>query len=81
MAIKRKWDYDWKSYQNKGEFNLSDEQIKLLHSVCENNITILTHDAELKVRMSLLTNENKTANYTKQIFDIKLTKYATAVQN
>lgn len=47
----------------------------------ENNITILTHDAELKVRMSLLTNENKTANHTKQIFDIKLTKYATAAQN
>lgn len=47
----------------------------------ENNITILTHDAELKVRMSLLTNENKTANHTKQIFDIKLTKYATTVQN
>jgi len=45
LKINNKYDYDWISYQNKGEFSLSDEQIELLHSVCENNITILSGGA------------------------------------
>lgn len=45
LSVNRKWNFDWKQYQNKGEFNLSDEQIELLHSVCENNVVILTGGA------------------------------------
>ena len=45
LSINKKWDFDWKSYQNKGEFNLSDEQIELLHAVCDNNVVILTGGA------------------------------------
>lgn len=45
LSINRKWNFDWKQYQNKGKFNLSDEQIELLHSICENNVVILTGGA------------------------------------
>lgn len=45
LSVNRKWNFDWKQYQNKGEYNLSDEQIELLHYVCENNIIILTGGA------------------------------------
>lgn len=45
LSINKKWDFDWKSYQNKGDVSLSDEQIELLHSVCENNVVILTGGA------------------------------------
>ena len=45
LSIDKKWDFDWKSYQNKGEFSLSDEQIELLHAVCDNNVVILTGGA------------------------------------
>lgn len=45
LSINRVWDFDWKQYQTKGEYDLSDEQIELLHAVCENNIVILTGGA------------------------------------
>lgn len=45
LSVSRVWDFDWKQYQNKGEYDLSDEQIELLHAVCENNIVILTGGA------------------------------------
>lgn len=66
LFINKKWDYDWKSYQNKGEFALSDEQIELLHSVCENNVVILTggagmgKSASTKMLIQMLEDNNKT---------------------
>ena len=45
LSVNRVWDFDWKQYQTKGEYDLSDEQIELLHAVCENNIVILTGGA------------------------------------
>lgn len=35
------WNYDIDKYRNVGEFELSDEQIKILDVVCKNNISIL----------------------------------------
>ena len=35
------WDYDVERYRKVGEFELSDEQIKILDVVCKNNIAIL----------------------------------------
>ena len=35
------WDYDVEKYRKVGEFELSDEQIKILDVVCKNNIAIL----------------------------------------
>ena len=35
------WDYDVEQYRKVGEFELSDEQIKILDVVCKNNISIL----------------------------------------
>lgn len=66
LSVNRKWDYDWKQYQNKGEFNLSDEQIELLHSVCENNVVILTggagmgKSASTKMLIQMLEDNDKT---------------------
>lgn len=37
----RIWDFDWKSYQNAGEYPLTDEQIRALECICNNNIMIL----------------------------------------
>lgn len=65
LSIDKKWDYDWKQYQNKGEFNLSDEQIELLHSVCENNVVILTggagmgKSASTKMLIQMLEDNHK----------------------
>ena len=36
-----KWDIDWKQYKNTNGFELTDEQLELLHLVCDNNIAIL----------------------------------------
>lgn len=66
LSINRKWDFDWKQYQNKGEFNLSDEQIELLHSICENNVVILTggagmgKSASTEMLIKMLEDNNKT---------------------
>lgn len=66
LSISRKWDYDWKQYQNKGEYNLSDEQIELLHSVCDNNVVILTggagmgKSASTKMLIQMLDDNDKT---------------------
>lgn len=65
LSVNRKWSYDWKQYQNKGEYNLSDEQIELLHSVCENNVVILTggagmgKSASTKMLIQMLSDNNK----------------------
>ena len=66
LSINRKWDYDWKQYQDKGEYNLSDEQIELLHSVCDNNVVILTggagmgKSASTKMLIQMLDDNDKT---------------------
>lgn len=66
LSVNKKWDFDWKSYQNKGEFNLSDEQIELLHAVCDNNVVILTggagmgKSASTKMLIEMLNDNNKT---------------------
>lgn len=66
LSVNKKWDYNWKQYQNKGEFNLSDEQIELLHSVCENNVVILTggagmgKSASTKMLIQMLDDNDKT---------------------
>lgn len=66
LSANKKWDYDWKQYQNKGDYNLSDEQIELLHSVCENNIVILTGGAGMgksfstKMLIQMLEDNDKT---------------------
>lgn len=36
-----KWDVDWKQYKNSNGFELTDEQLELLHLVCDNNMVIL----------------------------------------
>lgn len=41
LKINNKWDINYRSYQNKGEFPLSDEQVKALELVCNNQISIL----------------------------------------
>lgn len=38
---KNVWDFDIEKYREVGEFELSDEQIKILDVVCKNNIAIL----------------------------------------
>lgn len=39
--INNTWDYDIEKYRAVGNFELSDEQIKILDVVCKNNIAIL----------------------------------------
>ena len=41
QTIKYNWDINWKEYQNKGEYPLTDEQIKTLELVCNNQVSIL----------------------------------------
>lgn len=41
LKYPRKYDIDWKKYQSKGEYPLTDEQLEALHIICENNIMIL----------------------------------------
>lgn len=66
LSINRKWNFDWKQYQNKGKFNLSNEQIELLHSICENNVVILTggagmgKSASTGMLIEMLEDNNKT---------------------
>ena len=42
LSVNKKWDFDWKKYQIGDGYNLSDEQIELLHYVCEYNVVILS---------------------------------------
>lgn len=37
----RIWNFDWKSYQEVGEYSLTNEQLNALRCICENNIMIL----------------------------------------
>jgi exodeoxyribonuclease V alpha subunit len=40
-----KWDYDYKQYQNSGEYPLTDDQINALKLLCNHNISILNGSA------------------------------------
>lgn len=59
------WDYDVEKYRKVGEFELSDEQIKILDVVCKNNISILNGFAgsgktySTKGLIKLLKDNNK----------------------
>lgn len=41
LTRNNKWTINWESYRNKGEFPLSDEQLKSLELICNKNIAIL----------------------------------------
>ncbi len=41
LQINTKWGYDYKQYQNSGDYPLTDEQTNALKYVCEYNISIL----------------------------------------
>ena len=41
LKINSKWNIDWESYRNKGEYPLSDDQLKALELVCNNQIAML----------------------------------------
>lgn len=60
------WNIDWSSYRNKGEFPLSDEQLKSLELICKRNIVILCgfagsgKTATTNTLIKMLTDNNKT---------------------
>ena len=41
LKINQKWDINYEDYRNNGEFPLSDEQVKSLGLICNNQISIL----------------------------------------
>lgn len=59
------WNYDVEKYRTVGEFELSDEQIKILDVICKNNISILNGFAgsgktySTKGIINMLKNNNK----------------------
>lgn len=59
------WDYDIEKYRTVGEFELSNEQMKILDIVCKNNIAILNGFAgsgktySTKGIINMLKNNNK----------------------
>lgn len=61
-----KWFIDWKSYKNKGEYVLSDEQLKALELICNNQIAILCgfagsgKTATTNTLIQMLMDNNKT---------------------
>ena len=67
-ALKKnyKWFIDWKSYKNKGEYVLSDEQLKALELICNNQIAILCgfagsgKTATTNTLIQMLMDNNKT---------------------
>ena len=67
-ALKKnyKWFIDWKSYKDKGEYVLSDEQLKALELICNNQIAILCgfagsgKTATTNTLIQMLMDNNKT---------------------
>lgn len=65
-----KWNFDINKYRNVDGIDLSDEQMGLLKSVCENNITVLTAPAgagksfSTKALINMLKNNNKAYTLT-----------------
>ena len=66
LKKKQVWDIDWKSYRDKGEFPLSDEQLSSLGNVCNEQILILAgfagsgKTATTNTLIKLLEDNNKT---------------------
>lgn len=66
LKKKQVWDIDWKSYRDKGEFPLSDEQLSSLGNVCNEQISILCgfagsgKTATTNTLINLLEDNNKT---------------------
>ncbi|WP_346961406.1 AAA family ATPase [Clostridium sp.] len=66
IKIKSNWNLDWKSYQNQGEFPLSDEQLKALDLICSNQIVILSgyagsgKTATTNTLIKMMLDNNKT---------------------
>ena len=66
LKKKQVWDIDWKSYRDKGEFPLSDEQLSSLENVCNEQISILCgfagsgKTATTNTLIKLLEDNNKT---------------------
>lgn len=66
LKKKQEWDIDWKSYRDKGEFSLSDEQLSSLGNVCNEQISILCgfagsgKTATTNTLIKLLEDNNKT---------------------
>lgn len=60
------WNIDWESYRKKGEFPLSDEQLKSLELICKRNIAILCgfagsgKTATTNTLIKMLTDNEKT---------------------
>lgn len=65
IKYKNKWYYDIEKYRNIDGVDLSDEQMKLLQSVCENQITVLAAPAgtgksfSTKALINMLKDNNK----------------------
>lgn len=63
---KQRWSIDWESYRDKGEYVLSDEQLKALELICNNQIAILCgfagsgKTATTNTLIQMLINNNKT---------------------
>lgn len=66
LSVEDKWDFDWKAYQHSDSMDLSDEQIELLHCVCEHNVVILSgsagagKSASTEALIKMLRDNNKT---------------------
>lgn len=66
LKKKQEWDIDWKSYRDKGEFPLSNEQLSSLGNVCNEQISILCgfagsgKTATTNTLIKLLEDNNKT---------------------
>lgn len=66
LKINNKWDIDWESYREKGEYPLSDEQLSSLELVCNNQISILCGNAgsgksaSTNTLIKMLLDNNKT---------------------
>lgn len=61
-----KWNIDWKYYKDKGDYILSEEQLKSLELICENNIVVLCgfagsgKTATTNTLIKMLKDNNKT---------------------
>lgn len=60
------WEFDVEKYRNVGEFELSDDQMKTLYNVCENNICVLNgfagsgKSASTQALINMLEDNGKT---------------------
>lgn len=66
IKINNKWNINWSDYRNQGDFPLSDEQLKTLKYICEDQIVILSgyagsgKTATTNTLIKMLMDNNKT---------------------